>query len=627
VGDDDPAPTGAIVTRPDDWVFAVDFGTTNTVAAVGGRLGVRSLMINGRTAIPSAVMLQERGGWHVGELAINAARRNLAWFEPRPKSAIGAGSLFLGGRSVPVVDAIAAVLRFVAGEAQKQHGTLPPARYVVTHPAGWGSGRIDTLLDAARNAIHRSWPAPEPLPEPVAAAQGVFALPQVSREARIVVLDLGGGTVDVATVDRLGSQLTVIGTPRGIDAAAGEEFDLRLARVMTSEAGEDRLYDKLIASAAARDLELALDIRTAARGVKEQLSLEPVVPIAVPVPKGPDEIESRPVQISRAQLEAEVQGGVDGKPGLIEAVRLVKWGLEEAPYGPNFEGVYLVGGSSRIPLLGRLVQQEIGRAPISHGDPGVAVAEGAAAWALRTTADTATSDDVEETRPEDPDEGPQSGLVDRVFGAISGFRPLLGALVIAVLVGGVGWLFLSKPDPSCPPTTTRNANGQCAVIQTETPKPQPTAAGVPGCTTAGTPDCAAAIRNASRSVWPGMPTDGCSTNDSVYGVDLYSTECDSGTLSYNVFWRKSSGSVLAALAGQMITPTLGEFSVSGTELGNQLGGTRMTQSGWRFTCVWEYADFPVTMVLDGPNTDATVARCENAKFLDSAAMESASPPR
>jgi hypothetical protein len=124
-----------------------------------------------------------------------------------------------------------------------------------------------------------------------------------------------------------------------------------------------------------------------------------------------------------------------------------------------------------------------------------------------------------------------------------------------------------------------------------------------------------------------MPTDGCTTNESMYGVDLYYAECDSGTLSYNVFWRKPSGSVLATLAGQMITPTLGEFSVSGTKLGSQVGGTRMTQSGWRFTCVWEYSDFPVTMVLDGPNTDATVARCENAKFLDSAAMESALPSR
>jgi hypothetical protein len=619
--------------HPDDWVFAVDFGTTNTVAAVGGRHGVRSLMINGRTTIPSAVTLQERGGWHVGELAVNAARRNLAWFEPRPKSAIGAGSLFLGGRSVPVVDAIAAVLRYVVGEAQKQHGTRAPARFVVTHPAGWGSSRIDTLLEAARKAIHRTWPAPEPLPEPVAAAQGVFALPQVSGEARIVVLDLGGGTVDVATVDRMGPRLTVVGTPRGIDAAAGEEFDLRLARVMTTEAGEDRLYDKLITSAEPRDLELALDIRTTARGVKEQLSLEPVVPIAVPVPT-PDGIESRPVQISRTQLEAEIQGGVDGKPGLIEAVRLVNWGRQEAPPGPDFEGVYLVGGSSRIPLLGRLVQQEIGRAPISHGDPGVAVAEGAAAWALRNSPDADSEDQGGDRESEVTDEHrlvPPLGLVDRLLGAVSGLRPLLGALIVAVLFGAIGLLWAGTGDKkgeqiACPAETTRSADGQCVPTRTDKPTPQP-ATGVPGCATAGTPDCATAIRDASRSVWPGMPTDSCSTKESVYGVDLYSAECDSGTLSYNVFWRKPSGSVLATLAGQMVTPTLNDFSVSGTKLGNQLGGTRMTQSGSRFTCVWEYADFPVTMVIDGPNTDATVARCENAKFLESAAMASALPPR
>ena len=92
-----------------------------------------------------------------------------------------------------------------------------------------------------------------------------------------------------------------------------------------------------------------------------------------------------------------------------------------------------------------------------------------------------------------------------------------------------------------------------------------------------------------------------------------------------MFWRKESGSILRTRAGQMVTPTLGDFRLPDdpTLLGEQLGGTRRTESGWRFTCVWEYADYPVTMVLDGPNDDRTTALCGTAGLLGSTAMESA----
>ena len=618
------------MSRLDDWVFAVDFGTTNTVAAMGDVHGVRPLAVNGRTAMPSAVMLQERGGWLVGELAINAARRKLDWFEATPKSWIRHGTVFLGGRNVSVVDAVAAVLRFVAGEAQKQHGAGPPQRFVVTHPAGWADSRTEMLLEAADRATSRTWPKPEPLAEPVAAGQGVLRSDDVPSPARIVVLDLGGGTVDVATVDRDGDQLEVISIPDGIDEAGGEEFDVRLARLMTAEADEDGLYDKLAIADDPNDRLLALDIRVLARTVKEQLSVEPVVRVDVVVP-GSEGPESRPVQVNRAQLEALIIGGGGGPPGLMEAVRLAVSARDDAPPGPPFTGVYLVGGSSRIPLLGRLLQQEIGRPPIDHGDPGTAVAEGAAAWALRTS-DTGTGDGG---TSEVTGTGGQTTGED-VFDRLRRLRilsrqslRLLGALTVALVVGVAAWVILRPPPPSppspCGPGTVQNPDGTCTSIGApDTLDPTDVGVGVRGCTTAGAADCGAAILSASRSVWPGIPADRCVARESRYGVDLYSAECDTTTLSYNVFWRKDSGSILSTLAGQMITPSLREFRLPDdpATLGTQVGGSRRTESGERFTCVWEYADYPVTLVLDGPNENATAALCNTMKFLDSATMKS-----
>ena len=95
----------------------------------------------------------------------------------------------------------------------------------MTHPARWGSVRIDLLLRAARSATDevRNWPDPTPLPEPVAAAQGVLGLSGPPSQARIAVLDLGGGTVDVRrSLDRIRPELRVVGIPQGMDQVSGE---------------------------------------------------------------------------------------------------------------------------------------------------------------------------------------------------------------------------------------------------------------------------------------------------------------------------------------------------------------------------------------------------------------------
>ena len=85
-------------------------------------------------------------------------------------------------------------------------------------------------------------------------------------------------------------------------------------------------------------------IRTEARLVKEQLSVDTVVPAAVSMPPL-GQGGRRSVQISRHQLEELIEGGHGGEPGLVEAVRLVTAALATAPAGPEFAGALLVGGS------------------------------------------------------------------------------------------------------------------------------------------------------------------------------------------------------------------------------------------------------------------------------------------
>ena len=198
------------------------------------------------------------------------------------------------------------------------------------------------------------------------------------------MLDLGGGTVDVAMVDRVGTELRVVGIPQGTDQVGGEEFDLRLARLMTEEVESPRPYNELMLSDVVDDRELAWEIRTEARLVKERLSSETPVPASVPVPPR-GQGGRRSMSVTRAQLEQLIKGGEGGPSGLVDAVRLVTAARAAAPPGPSDFRVYLVGGSSRIPMLGLLVQQETETSPISHGDPSTAVAEGAANGPARPT--------------------------------------------------------------------------------------------------------------------------------------------------------------------------------------------------------------------------------------------------
>ena len=141
------------MTSPGDWVLAVDFGTTNTVAAVTDAAGTTTLMVDGKQVMPSAVFLHaDRKTCSVGDTAVRTARRRLDWFEPNPKRSVPDGMLFLGGQNVPVGEAINAVLRPIVSEAASQHGGRRQAAFVVTHPANWGEARVAVLVDAAAAA-------------------------------------------------------------------------------------------------------------------------------------------------------------------------------------------------------------------------------------------------------------------------------------------------------------------------------------------------------------------------------------------------------------------------------------------------------------------------------------------
>ncbi len=156
--------------------LGIDFGTSNTVAAVCDGDRVRHLLFDGSPLLPSAVSAGP-AGLLVGADAIRSMIGAPGAFEANPKRRIDDGAVWLGDRAVPVVELIAAVLRTVLAEAVRVEGR-PPARTVLTHPAAWGRGRLDVLAAAASSA---GLTGVVLLPEPVAAHRH---LPQRGHGAR-----------------------------------------------------------------------------------------------------------------------------------------------------------------------------------------------------------------------------------------------------------------------------------------------------------------------------------------------------------------------------------------------------------------------------------------------------------
>ncbi|XVV12343.1 Hsp70 family protein [Actinoplanes sp. CA-131856] len=424
----------------DGFVLGVDLGTSHTVAMLRRPDGrTRPLLFDGRPLLPSAVFLDPSGRLTVGADALRLGQADPGRLEPHPKRHVDDETVMLGdGATVPVAALLAALLEAVAREAVATAGFLPPA--VVTCPASWGARRRAVLTQALSRA---GWPsdtlgAPAEttlVTEPVAAARyfaEVLRRPLPDRSS-LAVFDFGGGTLDVAVVRREGPSYTVTtfgtadGQTRGATAADGRVHgatgadggargatgaDGRARRAtgadgpfaVTASGGADDLGGLDIDAALVDHLGKSLSGAEPAawqaltepvtlaqwrarrqfwedvRGAKEMLSRSSFAPVPIP---GVEQA----VHLTRDELEAAADPLI--RRGVAEAAAVIA----AAGLSPtDLAGLFLVGGSSRVPLVARLLHSELGIAPTVLEQPELAVAEGATlAAALRYTPGVSTA--------------------------------------------------------------------------------------------------------------------------------------------------------------------------------------------------------------------------------------------
>jgi actin-like ATPase involved in cell morphogenesis len=419
-------------------VLGIDFGTSNTVAVLaGGGRPPRNLSIDGSAWMPSAVYVDDDDSLAVGRDAERKARLAPERFEPNPKRRIDDGEILLGVRVVPVVDAIAAVLRRVGEEARRQLNGRNPDQVHLTHPAQWGSARQNVLLAAARAAGLGG--AVSLLPEPVAAAAHFASLPgnALPPGSALAVYDLGGGTFDCAVVGATPTGYTVL-AEAGLPDVGGVDFDQTIVDHLgrTAAAVDPGRWQSLTRPRTAGDRRAARALREDVRAAKETLSRYSQTDLPLPEP-------FEDTLLTRREFDGLI------RPAIVRTVELLAATVERAGLTPQrLAGIYFVGGSSRIPLVAAVISEKLGVVASTLDQPETSVAMGAAlsSGSSRTPGRTEALGPTSGPRPpvpgpagpHQPGGAPIGGPAPVPAGPVSApQRPVTGPPVTATSLGSV----------------------------------------------------------------------------------------------------------------------------------------------------------------------------------------------
>jgi molecular chaperone DnaK (HSP70) len=272
----------------------------------------------------------------------------------------------LGGGRIKPVEVAAEILRKLRADADTYHFHTPVAKAVITCPATFDVLERDKVAQAGKLAGFEEVVI---LEEPVAAALAYQRTAENANRGSLLVYDLGGGTFDLAVLtqdtEQGGYRLAM--EPKGILRCGGDDFDRALYDYCDGIAQEK--LRRPISLTERLDLRFLRDCRRR----KENLSIQQRGAFSSYLASDDGAVLFRH-DIERTQLEGLIRDYVDATVRLTQAL------LNDAKArGINIETVVLVGGSSRVPLVQKMLTETLfPLEPRKWGQQDVAVALGAA---------------------------------------------------------------------------------------------------------------------------------------------------------------------------------------------------------------------------------------------------------
>ncbi|HEV8359260.1 MAG TPA: molecular chaperone DnaK, partial [Candidatus Thermoplasmatota archaeon] len=348
-------------------IIGIDLGTSNSAAGVmvGGRPAIipsaEGTSLGGK-AFPSVVAFTKDGQLLVGEPARRQAVTNPEGTVLAAKRRMGTTHHYrIHGKDSTPQQISAFLLQKIKRDAEAFLGE-EVAKAVITVPAYFNDNQRQATKDAGEIA---GLEVVRIINEPTAAALA-YGLDKRA-DTRILVFDLGGGTLDV-TILELGQGVFEVKSTSGDTALGGTDMDAALLEwAMAQFQAKEGVDLRRDATAVAR-------VRDAVERAKIELSTTVSTEVNVPYlhndSKGPRHLQ---VQLSRATLEEIV------RPIVERCRKPVEQALADAKLAArDIEHVILVGGPTRMPLVQQFVEQALGRKPERGVDPMECVAMGAA---------------------------------------------------------------------------------------------------------------------------------------------------------------------------------------------------------------------------------------------------------
>jgi molecular chaperone DnaK len=369
-------------------IIGIDLGTTNSVVAImeGKDPKVIPNEEGGRLT-PSVVAWDEKGEVLVGQIARRQAITN-------PENTVYSVKRFMGRRFDEVTEEIKRVpykvVRGGAGEAtieiRGKRVTAPEVsakilqklkkaaedylgekitEAVITVPAYFNDAQRQATKDAGRIA---GLDVKRIVNEPTAAALA-YGLDK-GTDHLIAVYDFGGGTFDISILE-VGEKVVEVVSTNGDTHLGGDDIDQRVMDWLVGEFKKDQGID------VSKDKMVIQRLREAAEKAKIELSSVSETEINLPFltadAHGPKHMQ---IKLSRAKLE-QLMGDL-----IQRTIEPTKKALADAGKNPSeIVEVVLVGGSTRIPMVQKLVKDFFGKEPHKGVNPDEVVALGAAVQA------------------------------------------------------------------------------------------------------------------------------------------------------------------------------------------------------------------------------------------------------
>lgn len=344
-------------------VVGIDLGTTNSVVAVmeGGEPEIIS-NAEGSRLTPSVVAFTKEGERIVGQVAKRQAITNPDRTIASIKREMGTSyTAEIDGKSYGPPEISAMILQKLKTDAESYLGEKVE-KAVITVPAYFSDSQRQATKDAGKIAgleVQRI------INEPTAAALA-YGLDK-GEDQTILVFDLGGGTFDVSILE-LGEGVFEVKATSGNNRLGGDDFDERVVDYLVAEFKKETGVDL------SQDRMALQRLKDAAEKAKVELSSVTTANINLPfitaTSEGPKHLD---INLSRAKFEDMISDLVD------KTIGPMKQAISDSGLDPkDIDKVILVGGSTRIPYVQKVIKDVTGKDPSKGVNPDEVVALGAA---------------------------------------------------------------------------------------------------------------------------------------------------------------------------------------------------------------------------------------------------------